>query len=118
MKGRYPSQLDDRTESVAEDLHLYCSVSDPPLQVEDPSSQDADYANKAAAFEWSRQTISDECSVPRYSEFTAARSPIFSCVPRISRTLTGYEYRWLYSASSGDQPTLYIGAERDGRKYK
>ena len=28
VKGRYPSQLDDRTESVAEDLHLYCSVSD------------------------------------------------------------------------------------------
>jgi hypothetical protein len=40
-----------------EDLHLYCSVSDHPLQVGDPSSLDADYAKKAAAFEWSRRTI-------------------------------------------------------------
>jgi hypothetical protein len=39
------------------------------LQVDDPSQRHTlNYAKKAAAFEWSRQTISDECNVPRYSE--------------------------------------------------
>jgi len=43
-------------------LHLCCSVSDPPLQAEDPSQPTvylsaAELRKKAAAFEWSRRTI-------------------------------------------------------------
>jgi hypothetical protein len=64
-------------------LHLCCSVSDHPLQVGDPSSLDADYAKKRRLLNGAAEPFSDECCVPRYSEVTAARSPIFSCVPRI-----------------------------------
>ena len=80
------------------------------LQVDDPSQRHTlNYAKKAAAFEWSRQTISDECNVPRYSEsplqeaqsslaFRAYQAPIRVQVPLA------------FPAFVGDQPTLYIGA--------
>jgi hypothetical protein len=63
------------------------------------------YAKKRRLLNGAAEPFSDECVVPRYSEVTAARSPIFSCVPLTNQRL--------FPAFDGDQPTVIIGAGRD-----